>query len=191
MKKRRTIIISFVLAAVLVIGVGFASLTDTLTVQGTADVLKNAANVDFEKKVYFSKAELGNATTDSLVLSDQTYTNAAHISTDDPDMASFSAQTLTVKDTYAEFIFTIKNESDLAVLVTPNLSVNNTTGVSGTNYDASIFTVTSDWNSQPQTVAAGGTKTITITVTLNETPQENVSGQFTIVLTANSVSNSN
>lgn len=51
--KRRNIIISFLLCACLIVGVGFATLTDELTFTGTANLTANGAETEVDGDVYF------------------------------------------------------------------------------------------------------------------------------------------
>ena len=57
MKSRRIVIIALVLAASLTIGVGYAALTDALTVSGTGVISQTAANEQFDGEVYFTNVE--------------------------------------------------------------------------------------------------------------------------------------
>ena len=53
MKNRRNVIIAFLLCASLVVGVGYAALTDTLRIDGTANVKHENANNVFDGEVLF------------------------------------------------------------------------------------------------------------------------------------------
>lgn len=165
MKKRRTLIISLLLVAALTLGIGYAALTDVLDINGTADVNQTAAEEAFDLDVYFYDAVAGNAE------------DLASIVDGDNDMASFTANSLKGAGDTATFTFTIKNVSDLEATVTPSLAADG-------NTNAEYFTITSDWNAQPKVIAAGGTETYTITVTLIKTPTETIHGAFHIELTA-------
>jgi hypothetical protein len=58
MKNRRTTLIAFVLIAALCVGIGYAALTDTLTIGGTAEYGQNAV----DQAVYFSNATVVGVT---------------------------------------------------------------------------------------------------------------------------------
>ena len=60
MKKRRTFIVSMLLVAALALGIGYAALSDTLDINGTADVNQSQAEADFDLNVYFSAVEKGS-----------------------------------------------------------------------------------------------------------------------------------
>ena len=165
MKRRRTLITSLLLVAALVLGIGYAALTDVLDINGTADVNQSAAEDAFNEDVYFSAAVANQEG------------NVASVNTGDNDMASFTANTLKGKGDKATFTFTIKNDGDVDAVVTPTLAED---GNSNTTY----FAISSDWEGQPKTIAAGGSMTYTVTVELLSTPTETIHGAFHIELTA-------
>lgn len=165
MKRRRTLITSLLLVAALVLGIGYAALTDVLDINGTADVNQSAAEDSFNEDVYFSAAVANEAG------------NVASVDAGDNDMASFTASTLKGKDDYATFTFTIKNDSDVDAVVTPTLAADG-------NTNPEYFSIVSNWNAQPKTIPAGGSETYTVTVTLLKTPTESIHGAFHIELTA-------
>lgn len=166
MKNRKTIVALFLVVSALVMSVGYAALTDTLDINGTADVSVAAAEKAFDEKVYFSVATPNQTG------------NTASVNGDNPDKASFTINTLAEKDNEATFTFTIVNTSDLDATVTPSLHA--TAGNTLPDY----FDVTSDWNGQAHEIVAGGSDTYTVTVKLLKTPTETISGSFHIELKA-------
>lgn len=166
MKNRKTVVVAFLLVAVMLLGVGYAALTDVLDITGTADVNQSAAEESFNEDIHFSAAK---ANEDG---------NTASVNADNNDKASFTAKTLKGKGDKATFTFTIKNAGDLDATVTPvlNASLGNT--------QPEYFTVTSDWAGQSKDLAAGAEITYTITVELIKTPTETISGSFLVELTA-------
>lgn len=169
MKNRKTVVVAFLLVAVMLLGVGYAALTDVLDITGTADVNQSAAEESFNEDIYFSAAK---ANEDG---------NTASVNADNNDKASFTAKTLKGKGDKATFTFTIKNAGDLDVTVTPvlNASLGNT--------QPEYFAVTSDWAGQTKELASSAEITYTITVELLKTPTETISGSFLVELTATSV----
>ena len=168
MKNRRGIVVAFLLVAVLLLGVGYAALTDVLDITGSADVNQSAAEEAFNEDIYFSAAVANEAG------------NTASINADNNDKASFTANTLKGKGDKATFTYTIQNDGDLEATVTPSISSNTNT---------TYFSISSDWNGQPKTLAAGQSITYTVTIELIETPTETISGSCIIELTAVSVDN--
>lgn len=169
MKNRKTIIVAFVLVACMLVGVGYAALSDVLDITGTADVNQSAAEEAFNEDVHFSAA-VANETG-----------NTASVNADNNDKASFTANTLKGANDVATFTFTIVNEGDVDATVTPTLSA--TAGNTMPEY----FAISSDWNGQAKTLAAGQSLTYTVTVKLLKTPTEAISGSFLIELKAVSV----
>ena len=162
MKKRRSTIVAFLLVAALCLGIGYAALTDVLDIQGTAEVNLSGVETDYDAHVYFSAVSSGEGYT-------------ASINGDNKDKASFTVSGLKEKDQTITVTYTIKNEHDLDVVVTPVIKQNS---------NPTYFGLSSDWNSQPQTITAGGEKTISVSVTLLESPTELQVASFNIELTA-------
>ena len=167
MKNRRIVVVAFLLAAVMLLGVGYAALTDTLDVTGSADVDVNGLNKEFEEDIYFSAAVANEGTP-----------NTASVNSDNNDKASFTAKSLKKKDDVATFTFTINNDSAHDVVVTPKL--NATLGNTNTEY----FELTSDWAGAAKTIPAGSTMTYTVTIKLVKDPTDAVAGSFLVELTA-------
>lgn len=163
MKNRKRVVVSFLLVAVMLMSVGYAALTDVLDITGSADVNKSAAEDAYNADIYFTAA-----------VANQTG-NTASVNADNNDKASFTANTLKGAGDTATFTFTITNDGDLDATVTPSIS---------SNTNETYFTISSDWNAQPKTLKAGETLTYTVTVELEETPIDTISGSFIIELTA-------
>jgi len=170
MKNRKTVVVAFMLVAVLLMGVGYAALTDVLDITGSADINQSAAEEAFNEDVHFSAA-VANETG-----------NTASVNPDNNDKASFTANTLKGKGDKATYTYTIVNDGDLSATITPSIS---------SNTNEAYFKVYSDWNGQAKTLAAGGSVTYTVTIELLETPTETISGSCIIELTAVSVDNTN
>ena len=168
MKNRRTIVIAFLLVAVLTIGVGFAALTDTLTASGSAGILKTGAQSEFEAKVYFSNA----STQDALKAT-------AVVDSLDNDKATITVLEGALKDKgdTAVVYLEIKNESDLPVYVTPSISNHDTTHFGITLQYAGVLTGYA-------TIAPGDTLDVGVTVSCIQTPTEDANTSFTITFNA-------
>ena len=164
--KNRKGLIAFLVLAVMLLGVGYAALTDTLDITGSADVNQSAAEEAFNEDIYFSAAVANEAG------------NTASVNADNNDKASFTAATLKGKGDKVTFTFTIKNDGDVAATVTPKL--NATLG----NTNPEYFSLTSDWDGASKTLEAGGELTYTLTVELLKTPTETIAGSFLVELTA-------
>ena len=165
MKRRRTLVISLLLVAALCLGIGYAALSDTLDINGSAIVDQSAAEDAFDEDIYFSAA-VANETG-----------NTAEVTADN-DKATFSAKTLKTKGDKVTFTFTIQNDCDLAALVTPAFPA------ADGNTNPTYFKISSDWAGQAKTIAAGQSATYTVTVELLATPTETIEGSFHIEFTA-------
>ena len=166
MKRRRTLITSLLLVAALVLGIGYAALTDVLDINGSATINQSAAEDSFNQDIFFSAAAANEQG------------NTASVNADNNDKASFTVNTLKGQGDKATFTFTIKNEGDLDATVTPTLNA------SLGNTNPEYFSITSDWGGQEKTLAAGEQLTYTVTVELLKTPTETIAGSFLIELTA-------
>ena len=169
MKNRRNVVVAFLVVAVMLLGIGYAALTDTLDITGSADVNQSAAEEAFNEDIYFSAA----------VANDEG--NTASVNADNNDKASFTAATLKGKGDKVSFTFTIKNNGDVDANVTPKLNA------SLGNTNPEYFSIISDWNGEAKVLAAHSEITYTLTVELLKTPTETISGSFLVELTAVSV----
>ena len=174
MKKRRTLIVSLLLVAALALGIGYAALTDTLNITGTASVAQEAGEEAFEIDVYFSKAIAGTGATAAVGA--------------DKDTATMTVNADALKEVGDEVIatYTIKSDSDLAVVIT------NPTTTNGyiTNDNTEYFQVTTNWVADHTlTPDSTGTATVDITVTVKliKTPSVAQDVEFGIQLNATSV----
>ena len=164
MKNRKTVVVAFLLVAMLLIGVGFAQLTDQLLITGSAGVDADDSQEVFDGDIYFSKVINGTGCTAEIL--------------SDPDQGEITVTAGALKEVGNEVIatYTIKSESDLDVTVTPSIVTSNPT----------YFTVTTSWNDTAQVLPAGSTIDITVTVKLARTAEEDQSTTFTITLDAKS-----
>ena len=112
MKNRRNVVVAFMLVAVMLLSIGYAALTDTLDITGSADVNQSAAEEAFNEDIYFSAA-----------VANQTG-NTASVNSDNNDKASFTAKTLKGAGDKATFTFVITNDGDVDAEVTPKISSN-------------------------------------------------------------------
>ena len=132
MRNRKRIIVSFMLIACVLMAVGFAALSDTLNINGEAEVDFASANSGFDADVYFSAATAGSADKGDI----------ANITTD-VDIARFSVRSLSAKNETATFTFTVQNDNefDAYVKVNNDKSLNNNTEYFGLDMSESSFVV--------------------------------------------------
>ena len=164
--KNRKGLISLMLVAVLLLGIGYAALSDTLDITGSADVNQSAAEEAFNEDIFFSAAVANEAG------------NTASVNADNNDKASFTAATLKGKGDKVTFTFTIKNDGDVDATVTPKLNA------SLGNTNPEYFSISSDWAGEAKVLAAHSEVTYTLTVELLKTPTNTISGSFLVELVA-------
>ena len=177
MKNRKTIIVAFLLVAAMAIGVGYAALTDTLTIIGNAHIDLDEANQTFDEKVYFSGSaashSTGTGSTDDV---------ASHTLDD----ATFTASKLAVVDEVSTFTFTITNDSNVDALISINhTKLSGAANPSNSNEDK--FTVAYEYPDGMTIEKQGGTIRVVVTVTVAEPVTAATSATFGIELTATSV----
>lgn len=177
MKNRKIVVVAFLLIAVLLLGVGYAALTDTLTIIGNAHIDVGEANKTFDEKIYFSAAEATSSTGSGTTADTASYT---------ADDATFTANKLATVGQKSVFTFTITNDSnvDAVITVAPNkLSGDNNPSNSNTDK----FTVEYSYPDGMNIAKNGGTIKVVVTVTVKEPVTSATSATFGIELTATSV----
>ena len=173
MKNRKRIIVAFMLIAVMLLGIGYAALTDNLTITGEATVGASAAQNQWEQDIYFSAAN-ATATTGTSGIAD-----SAAVGQSNNDSATFEVKSLNRKGEKATFVFTITNEGNTNYDATISVDNGYPTNTNGTYFD-----VTYDYGTS--IVPANGTLDVTVTVELINDPVENLTAAFTVNLTATS-----
>ena len=187
MRNRKTVIVAFVVLAVMLMAVGFAALTDTLTIIGNAHIDIAAAENNFDEKIYFS---------DSAVVSSTGSGTTADTASHTADDATFTVNKLAVKDQSSTFKFTIKNDSNVAADITVAATKlsgaenpsNSNPSIFGISYSYVVFD--SEGNEQVgdnDTIPSGGTMEITVVVTVVNPVTSNTSATFGIEYTATTV----
>lgn len=166
MKRRKSVVVVFLLAAAMMLSVGYAELTDTLTIDGSAGVDLSDTSEVFDEDIYFSKVISGDGCT-AVIESD-------------PDMGTITVTEGALKEVGDEVIatYTIKSESDLTVTIPkPTITVSNT------NY----FAVTDSW-AVDQTLAPGATLDVTVTIRLIKTAAADQDTTFKLTFNATAAS---
>ena len=178
MKNRRNVVVAFLLVAVLLLGVGYAALTDTLTIIGNAHIDMGEAQNTFDEKVYFSASEVvagthGSGTKDDVV---------SH----SDDDATFTANSLAVKDDKVSFLFTITNDSNVNVDI--SVAPTKLSGAANpSNSNEEKFKVTYEYPDGQTITKNGGTITVKVTVEVIDPITSATSATFGIELTATTV----
>ena len=177
MKNRKTVIVAFLLVVAMLLGVGYAALTDTLTIIGNAHIDVDTANKTFDEKVYFSGAEATSTTGTG------TTADVASFTSDD---ATFTANKLATVGQKSVFTFTITNDSNVDAVISVN--ANKLSGdVNPSNSNDDKFTVEYTYPDGMNIAKQGGTIDVVVTVTVKEPVTAATSATFGIELTATSV----
>lgn len=166
MKNRKTVIVAFLLVAAMLLGVGYAALTDDLYVNGTLKLDADKLADTYDKEVYFTNAN--NSTTGTAGVVD-TISIGEDANGDANDKVTFVVNSLKTVNEVATFTFKIQNDNDFVVTATPSTSFTN-----------DYFTVAG-----PATVdvPANGSVDVTVTVTLKAIPTDGSAQSVTYDLT--------
>ena len=183
MKNRRTILVTFLLLAVMVMGVAYAALTDNLLIKGEATVNTTASQTNFDEDIYFSAASKVGAVENDV--------DSASISTlDNGDTINFVVKSLGNQGDSVTFACTIKNKStEFDAKVTLD-NGKETVLPDDTNFDCTYSTVApgaEGYANKGEIIVPANDETIVyVTVTLKNSPQENLTGTFNVNLPATS-----
>ena len=189
MKNRKIIVIAFVLAAVMLMGVGYAVLTDTLKFGGVLGADHTVAQNTFDGDIYFSSGSIVNDTAGHKAIISYE---------DDRDTAIITATNFTAKEQQVVVLLTIDNiHQEFDAYVTPSadvISVNPTGEAAQEEGHGVVFSATWHWTDSTGTTNDGtdarlinkidGKAYILVTITLNETPTAAHQAEFEITLTA-------
>lgn len=168
MRNRKTIITAFVLAACLLIGVGYAVLSDSLRIDGSVSIDHAEVNKAFDSLVYFESATVV-ANDQGTALSGTTTDTASVSATEgtENDVAVIGVHSPKFEGDKAYFKIVIKNNYTESVFVKP--VIDTASGI----FDSSLIKVTSNWTSGDvgviHEIAAGESIEYILTVTLLKT----------------------
>ena len=177
MKNKKKVVVAFLLVAVMLLGVGYAALTDTLTIIGNAHIDIDTANKTFDEKVYFSAAEATGTTGTGTTADTASFT---------ADDATFTANQLATVGEKSVFTFTITNDSNVdAAISVAATKLSGAANPSNSNTDK--FTVEYSYPDGMNIAKQGGTIKVVVTVTVKEPVTSATSATFGIELTATSV----
>lgn len=194
MKNKRNVIIAFILICCLCLSIGYAALTDTLTINGSADIVAaNDNNPDdgsdtveevFDDKLGFVAVKLDAAAPGTVKVKNTTPAVESVTTTETTfdmcDEVTFDIDGFTTINEEVKITYTIKNlHPDLKAKITEKTAIN-------TTLSTTYFSVTENWN-ETTVNANGDTATVTITVKVIKTPTEAQSGTINFVLNAEAV----
>ena len=186
MRNRKTVIVSFVVLAVMLMAVGFAALTDSLTIIGNAHVDMGTAQNTFDEKIYFSAANAVSSTGTGTTADTASFT---------ADDATFTVNKLAVKGEESTFKFTIKNDSNVSAAIsipaTKLSGAENNTNSNPTyfeiSYDYKTFDKNGDAAADNMVIPSQGYMEITVVVTIIKAVTSANSAMFSIEYIATTV----
>ena len=178
MKNRRTVVVAFLVAAVMLLGIGYAALTDTLTINGDLKSDPSASQNEFDGDIYFSATS---------IVQDDTGNQAASQILEGRDDAKIEAKHFSEEGQVVKVKFTITNdaENDFAAIITPN-ALTLTNGSEGTDHaHKPIFSATWSWNESAEDTASytlqpGESKDLWVTITVIERPTDAHTATFSV-----------
>ncbi len=167
MKKKSSLYLGiFLILAVLMLGIGYAAITNNLTISGAAQAAINNENF---------KVKFDQTVAPEITKPDESFTATATYSAD--LTATIDVKGLSTTHDYVTVTYKIKNES-------PELGAALAVG-SITNSNQDYFEVTA--NLAKDNIAHGESTTLTVTVKLIKTPVEQQNTGITVPITATAV----
>ncbi len=192
MLKRSKLLVAFLVVTVVCASIGFAAVSDTLTVGGNMSVALTDIDASFDEDVYFSAASVDATATTHPTGTDSAALVAADVETDDADTVTITISEGALTNVGDKVVIkaTITNASTAqAVLVKDKTAVVAATG-SAASTDVACFTVTTsidDTNGATIAHTTNNTLEVTITVTLVKIPSAAFTGTVTVTFEATPV----
>ena len=189
MKNRKTIVTAFVLVACMLIGVGYAAVTDNFTINGQATITEQGANDSFNEDIRFMGIVVGSEVKSDVQASENLgYTASCNVPL---DQASFHVNDLKKVGDSKTIIFRVGNYGEIDSVL--KLEGTNTNIVSNPITDPvtpSPFEVTYSLTGDTNLPKAADDGTpnyvdITVTVTVVEAVVEETTADFVFKFTAN------
>ena len=195
MKNRKKILVAFMLVACMVVGVGYAALTNTLDIAGTGNVNASDAEKAFNQDIYFEGVVVNNSIKAGGVVEADNLPYTANINTNNNDKAQFTVTGLHGQGDTTTITFRIVNNGDLEAKLFVKSCTNSSDDffevkyyigeneINVGNTATSFYTVAAKSGETPTTVD------IKVVVTLLQTPSAAVSTTTTFEFNAVSEDN--
>ena len=186
MRNRKTVIAIFLILAAMLVGVGYAAITGSLTIEGTVSSSAQKFNVVFTS----AKADEIHDSADDNAVPALSIQNTKMVMGDSIDISnlftvSMTASGLATTEDYVTVTFTIKNHNKVAMKLTPVITGNSIFSVLDGFEDGEDEGTELD---DTKVVAAEGTTTYTVTVKLaDDGYDETKTETFTITISGESV----
>lgn len=186
MRNRKTVVTAFLLLACMLIGVGYAAVTDNLSIGGQATISQQGATDEYNEDIRFAGIVVGGVVkSDVLAGENLGYTASCNIPL---DQASFHINDFKGKDDTKTIVFRVLNDGDLDS--TLKLDALNP----ATNSNPTIFDITYKLGAgagaadafpvEGTPLAAGAYVDIYVTVTVKTDVNTETTADFTFKFTA-------
>lgn len=207
MKNRKIVVIAFTLIAVLLLGVGYAAVTDDLKILGHVKTNMETITSDFQLDVRFKDGSGTVIRDDTNPTNDPTFVGRAHAKVDSVNDTSMDTAAITVENFTAtgqtvQALFTIVNFSnDFDAEIAPELTAAFVATGEGEAHDP-VFSMDWEWYDTEGETGTGSKEpvvltkwdgvsqdtvdsvVILVTIKLIEAPDEEHAGTFTLGITA-------
>ena len=180
MKNRKSIIIAFLLVACMIIGVGYATVTDNFVIEGHATISQKGAEDAFNEDVRFEGIVVNSEVQGDVLASlNLGYTASCNIP---QDSASFHITDFKGKGDTKTITFRVKNYGDIDAIIklSSETATNNQTGVFSVDYKyATAAANGTAFPAEGVTLATNEYVDVIITVTVINSVNTETTGDFT------------
>jgi hypothetical protein len=188
MKNRKVIVTAFLLVAVMLLGVGYAAVSDTLNFGGDATISGDQAQHEFDVDVRITAVSENMADWEPYSDAGAEIERANDFVVDimgsgdnEQDVVDFQIFCLSNAGQYKEFWFKVENDSTHdATLKGSDITENGTHDYFTADYE--IYTA--DGSTTTEILPAGGEVLVKVVITVKATPTELYQGNFSFVITA-------
>ena len=193
MKNRKVIVTAFLLVAVMLLGVGYAAVSDTLNFGGDATISGDQAQHEFDVDVKITAVSEDMADWEDYSSAGAEINRENDFVVDimgsgdnQQDVVDFQIFSLSNAGQYKEFWFKVENESAHdATLIPSDITENGTHDY----FEASYEIYTADGSATTRVLPANGEVLVKVIISVKATPTELYQGNFSFVITAEATQN--
>ena len=188
MKNRKVIVTAFLLVAVMLLGVGYAAVSDTLNFGGDATISGDQAQHEFDVDVRITAVSEDMATWYDYSSAGAEISREGDLTVDimgsgdnEADVVDFQICSLSDAGQSKTIWFKVKNESAHdATLIPSDITENGTHDY----FEADYEIYTADGSTTTEVLPAGGEVLVKLIIKVKATPTELYQGNFSFVITA-------
>lgn len=188
MKNRKVIVTAFLLVAVMLLGVGYAAVSDTLNFGGDATISGDQAQHEFDVDVKIIAVSEDMATWHDYSSAGAEINRESDLVVDimgsgdnQQDVVDFQIFSLSDAGQSKTIWFKVENESAHdATLIPSDITENGTHDY----FDSAYEIYTADGSATTRVLPAGGEVLVKLVITVKATPTELYQGNFSFVITA-------